>query len=439
MSYPVYYPIAGDVLPIFFSTYGGTNGESITMTGLAVTDVEIYKDGSVTQRSSDAGYTLLDTDGIDFDAITGIHGFSIDLGDNTDAGFYEVGPWYHVVVSAVTVDTQTVNFVAAAFRIVSATRGLAGTALPDAAADAAGGLPISDAGGLDLDAKVGALTFTVANKVDANATHVSGDSAAADAIEAAFDGSAGAQYPFGIIARGTAQSATATTIQFAAGETFADDEIIGATVQIIGGSAGVGQSRVIDDYVSATDTATVSDWTTTPTGTILYQVFGSAQAEGVAQTADHTASIAAILADTGTDGVVVAAASKTGYTLSAAGVQAIWDALTSALSTVSSIGKLLVDNLNATISSRATPAQVNTEVLDVLNTDTFAEPGQEAPAATNTLVKKIGYLFKFARNKVEQTSTTMSVYDNAGTTVDQKSTVSDDGTVYTRGEIGTGP
>lgn len=37
----------------------------------------------------------------------------------------------------------------------STTRGLAGTALPDAAADAAGGLPISDAGGLDLDAQIG--------------------------------------------------------------------------------------------------------------------------------------------------------------------------------------------------------------------------------------------------------------------------------------------
>jgi hypothetical protein len=36
----------------------------------------------------------------------------------------------------------------------SATRGLAGTALPAAAADAAGGLPISDAGGLDLDTKL---------------------------------------------------------------------------------------------------------------------------------------------------------------------------------------------------------------------------------------------------------------------------------------------
>lgn len=36
----------------------------------------------------------------------------------------------------------------------STTRGTAGTALPAAAADAAGGLPISDAGGLDLDAKL---------------------------------------------------------------------------------------------------------------------------------------------------------------------------------------------------------------------------------------------------------------------------------------------
>lgn len=47
---------------------------------------------------------------------------------------------------------------------------------------------------------------------------------------------------------------------------------------------------------------------------------------------------------------------KTGYALSSAGVQAIWDALTSALSTASSIGKLLVDNINATISSRSTYA-----------------------------------------------------------------------------------
>lgn len=108
---------AGSTLYIPFGTYGKTNGESITLTGLAVTDIEVYKDGSATQRASDAGYALLDTDGIDFDGITGIHGFSIDLSDNTDAGFYAAGSFYWVVVSAVTVDGQTVNFIAATFRI----------------------------------------------------------------------------------------------------------------------------------------------------------------------------------------------------------------------------------------------------------------------------------------------------------------------------------
>ena len=120
MSYPVYMVPAGDVLPIFFDSFDGGTGASITMTGLAVTDIEIYKDGSTTQRASDAGYTLLDTDGIDFDSITGIHGFSIDTGDNTDSGFYTVGSWFHVVVSSVTIDGQTVSFVAAAFRIMAA-------------------------------------------------------------------------------------------------------------------------------------------------------------------------------------------------------------------------------------------------------------------------------------------------------------------------------
>src|SRR5574343_547425 len=48
------------------------------------------------------------------------------------------------------------------------------TALPNAAADAAGGLPISDAGGLDLDAKIGALTFTVAGDVDVNIQSIAG-------------------------------------------------------------------------------------------------------------------------------------------------------------------------------------------------------------------------------------------------------------------------
>jgi hypothetical protein len=71
------------------------------------------------------------------------------------------------------------------------------TALPNAAADAAGGLPISDAGALDLDATVGALTFTVAGEVDANVISVSGDATAADNLELQYDGTGitGDNYP----------------------------------------------------------------------------------------------------------------------------------------------------------------------------------------------------------------------------------------------------
>lgn len=63
------------------------------------------------------------------------------------------------------------------------------------------------------------------------------------------------------------------------------------------------------------------------------------------------ADTAAILDDTGAAGVVVAAGSKTGYALSAAGIQAVWDALTSGLTTAGSIGKFLVDNLAGGLSA----------------------------------------------------------------------------------------
>jgi len=111
---------AGTTLYIPFTTYAGSTGASVTCSGLAVTDIEIYKNGSATQRASDAGISLLDTDGIDFDGVTGLHGFSINLADNTDSGFYSVGAWYWVVVSAITVDSQTVTFLAAMFRITAA-------------------------------------------------------------------------------------------------------------------------------------------------------------------------------------------------------------------------------------------------------------------------------------------------------------------------------
>lgn len=66
---------------------------------------------------------------------------------------------------------------------------------------------------------------------------------------------------------------------------------------------------------------------------------------------------------------------KTGYALSAAGVQAIWDALTSALTTVGSIGKLIVTNLDALISSRMATYTQPTGFLTATFPTTVASPG----------------------------------------------------------------
>lgn len=107
----------GSTLYFPFESFASSTGAPITLTGLATSDIKVYKDGGTTQRASASGFTLLDTDGIDFDAITGIHGFSIDLSDNTTADFWASGSRYFVVVDAVTVDSQTMSFVVGHFRI----------------------------------------------------------------------------------------------------------------------------------------------------------------------------------------------------------------------------------------------------------------------------------------------------------------------------------
>lgn len=80
----------------------------------------------------------------------------------------------------------------------------------------------------------------------------------------------------GMIENGTAQSVTGTTLVMRSAAAFADSELVGATLVITGGTTGVGQRRIITANVGSTDTLTVDTWTTTPTGTILYEIWPSA-------------------------------------------------------------------------------------------------------------------------------------------------------------------
>jgi len=76
-----------------------------------------------------------------------------DDGNNVIAHrIFKLEQYAQVNVKQVSDDATAADNLELACDNYSATRGLSGTALPAAAADAAGGLPISDAGGLDLDA-----------------------------------------------------------------------------------------------------------------------------------------------------------------------------------------------------------------------------------------------------------------------------------------------
>jgi hypothetical protein len=134
-------------------------------------------------------------------------------------------------------------------------------------------------GVVNANATQWAGTDVASATVNANMTQVSGDSGAADALEAAFDGTAGAVAPLGIARQGTAQSATSTTLVLDSSASFADDVPIGMTLMACGSTQGYCQARVITDYTNSNDTATVSTWGVTPSGTITYYLFGSAPVE----------------------------------------------------------------------------------------------------------------------------------------------------------------
>jgi len=77
-------------------------------------DLRVYKDNGTTERSSTAGFTITGP----FDSMTGITHVTIDLADNTDAGFYASGHDYQVVLYPdETVDGVTVAEVVAEFSI----------------------------------------------------------------------------------------------------------------------------------------------------------------------------------------------------------------------------------------------------------------------------------------------------------------------------------
>jgi hypothetical protein len=189
------------------------------------------------------------------------------------------------------------------------------TALPNAAAEAAGGLYTRGSG-------AGQINQPANGRIDTNVIAVGGTTQTARDLGASVLLSAGT---------GTGQ------LDFTSGVVKA------SLVQILGTALTETAGQIAAAFKQFFDVAS-------PTGTMkaITNVVTTTTATNVTNDVGITQAGADKVWSTATRALT----DKANFTLSAAGIQAVWDALTSALTTVGSIGKLLVDNINATISSR---------------------------------------------------------------------------------------
>ncbi len=205
-----------------------------------------------------------------------------------------------------------------------------------------------------------------------------------------------------VSAESTVNDASATTTSFVTALTSAVDDFYNDKILVFIGGALTGQARIISDYNGTTKTITFDEATT------------SAPANG--------------------DGFIILGIHQHTLTQIKQEVRTEMDSNSTQLAAiVADTNELQGDWVNG-----GRLDLILDSVLALLD-DARSEPGQGSPPVNPDAMTKLDYLYKAWRNKKTQTATTFSLFDDAGTTVDHKATVSDDGTTATIGEVATGP
>jgi len=288
-------------------------------------------------------------------------------------------------------------------------------ALPNAAPDAAGGLPVSDAGGLDLDARLDAAISSRATPAQVATALTNYD--APTRAELTTDKDA-------IITEVNANETKIDAIKAETALIVADTNEL-QTDDTPGALAAI--DTKIDDIPTVAEFEARSD--VAGTAATPAEVATALTNYDPPTKAELDTAMDIIMGPDGDDIKQVI--------LNMAALNNISPAQVAAeLATYDGPTKAEMDAGHALL---ATPAQVNEQVLDVMNVDTYPEPGQDAPPATLSIFGKINRMYKSWRNKKDNDGTTRKLYNDAGDTVDQKSTVSEAAGTVTVGEVVSGP
>lgn len=179
---------------------------------------------------------------------------------------------------------------------------------------------------------------------------------------------------------GTAQAGASSTITLDAGASASDDFYVGDLIQIISGT-GAGQSRIVTDYVGSTKVATVdSAWNTNPANGSAFVLIPQGIV-GVTETDVAEAVLDATASSHNTAGTI-------GNKINSAGSAGDpWSTALPGSYGSGTAGKIVGDNLNATVSSRASQTSVNTidGIVDAILEDT----GTTLPAALTAIANYV--------------------------------------------------
>ena len=295
---------------------------------------------------------------------------------------------------------------------------------------------------------------------NASAMHAEDFSITKAAALATYDSPTKAEMDTALVGLQTAQLLVATTIGSNNRSTTSCELVAGSD----NNNAYVGMKVILDDdsgdleYVSRTITGYIGvsktvTWSPAITevavdGGLIYIIPGDTKINVTADALPTAAEIqaemeenGASLLDTIRDELANGADGLSALKTLIDAVQAKTDNLPVDPASVSGAVGSVTGNVIGSVGSLAAQAKadVNAEVVDTLNVDMYPEPGQGAPAAAVSIVTKIGHLFKSWRNKKDNDGTTRKIYNDAGTAVDQKSTVSEATGTVTVGEVESGP
>lgn len=443
-----------------FTTFRPSTGAAYTLGGTPA--LSVYKDSSTTQSTT--GVTLT----ADFDSVTGLNHFAIDT--SADGTFYSSGSFFDVVITTGTVDSvSVVGAVVGSFtlRKTSALKPTTAGRTLDVSAGGEAGLDWANVGSPTTSLALTGTTIATTQKVDietiktnpvvnagtvtfpttatlastTNITAATGITVATNSDKTGY--SLTQTFPsnfsaLSITAGGVAKADLDTiktqTVTCAGGVTIPAATL--ASTTNITAATGVDVTKWAGTTVGTPDTAGYPKVTIkSGTGTGEISLFGGFAGADIGKIEGSSTAADNLLADYDGTGYAGGTVKKQADVRQFGGSNGTFSSGRPEVNATHLAGTAYASaDLSSTMK-----ASVNAEVVDTLATDTYAEPGQAAPAATLSLSAKINYLFKAWRNKKTQTSSTYSLFADDATTVDQKATVSDDGTTTTVGEIASGP